>query len=194
MQNSNDQGHVNANLQINFPKSNEDHRLQLVEINGAIFAFLHSSLVSNGPINLHCKDWSLVLLAPIKSKADIVISAINIICLNEVKSEEGAVNIQASNRLVKLTPCIKPSEKVFAMGLRGEFQLDDDPGAFLNYFQLFNKIVRGAQDISPDSFSETQHNFILSLSALAAKIEGKTENLNIHRVLAIWDIPATIEG
>lgn len=192
MQNPNDPSHINAKLQINFPKSSEDHRLQLVAINGAIFAILHSALESNGPINLHCEDWSLVLLAPIKSKQDIVVSGINVICLNEVKSEEGTVDIQASNRLVKLTPCIKPSEKVHAIGQRGEFQLDDDPGAFLNYFQLFNKIVSGAK--KPDAFAETQQNFILGLCALAKKINGQSENLNIHRVLSIWDIPNTLEA
>lgn len=192
MEDSNDQLHLNIKLQINFPQSSEDHRLQLVEINGTIFAILHSPLESNGPINLNCKDWSLILLAPIRSKTDIIISAINIICFNEIKSEEGTVDIRASNQLVKLTPCIKTSEKVYVEGKQGEFQLDDDPGAFLKYFQLFNKIVSGAHD-KDSTFSEVQHNVILTLCSLAEKIKGKSKNLNIQKVLEIWNIPDTFE-
>ena len=72
MQNSNDFNQSDLKLQISFPKSDQDHRLQLVNINESIFAILHSPLESNGPINLYCEDWSLVLLAPIKSKTDLL--------------------------------------------------------------------------------------------------------------------------
>ena len=178
-------------LQINFPKSNEDHRLQLIEINGAIFAILHSPLESNGPIHLNCKDWSLVLLAPIRSKAEVIISAINIICLNEIQSEEGIIEIQAVNQLVRLTPCIKTSEKVDIKSAN-EFQLEDDPGTFLKYFQLFNHIVSGARDPNPTHL-KAQQQVILTLCALAEKIEGKTNSLNIQKVLDIWDIPAILQ-
>lgn len=181
--------HFNVKLQIAFPKSSEDHRLQLVQINGAVFAILHSPLESNGPINLNCQDWSLVLLSPIRSKTHVEITAINIICLNEVKSEEGDVTIQASNRLVQLTPGIKHSESSIAVGENGQFLLDDDPGAFLKYFKLFNKIVSGARDENPDSLKETHQNFILGLCALAEMIEGKTIDLDLHKILAFWEIP-----
>lgn len=192
MEDSNEQN-ASIKLQISFPKSNEDHRLQLIEINGAIFAILHSLLESNGPIHLNCKEWSLVLLAPIRSKSNIVISAINIICLNEVKSEEGTIEIEASNQLVKLTPCIKPSEKAHAKGKKGEFELQDDPGTYLKYFKLFNTIVSGVRN-QDSALSEAQQNVILTLCALAEKIEGKTKNLTISTVLDIWDIPDNSPG
>jgi hypothetical protein len=191
MQSSNND-QFDVKLQVTFPKSSEDHRLQLVRINGSIFAILHSSLESNGPINLLCEDWSLVLLAPIKSKTNIVISAINVICLNEIESKEGIVNIQASNRLVKLTPSIKPFEKVYETAKRPVFQLDD-PAALLNCFQLFNKVVKGSREGSANSFFEAQQNFITVLCLLAEKIEGKTAQLNIQPVLKIWDIPGITE-
>ncbi len=175
----------NTQLQITFPKSTEDHRLQLVGINGSIFAILHSPLESNGPINLDCKDWSLIILAPIKSKVAIDISAINIISFHEVESEEGIVNISASNRLVKLTP--STSENVHETAKNGTFELGDDPTTFLSYFRLFNGIVSRAQEKSPESIVEAQQRFLSSLCALAEKMDNK-ESLNIHRVLQIWDI------
>jgi hypothetical protein len=188
MENSNAAMHFNTKLQITFPKSNEDHQLQLVKINDSIFAIVHSPLDSHGPIRLYCEDWSLILLAPIKSKTNIVISALNVICLNEIASEEGYVNIHASNRLVKFVNLVKPVEKVCKMGEQGEFQFDDDPGAFLYYYQLFNSIVNILRTGSPDSFSEVQQKFTMSLCTLANKIEGNSENLNLHKVLNIWNI------
>jgi hypothetical protein len=176
-------------LQITFPKSNEDHRLQLVEINGSVFAIVHSPLESLGPIRLHCEEWSLILLAPIKSKTNIVISAINVVCLSEIASEEGNVNIHASNRLVKFAHLIKPPEKVCEMGECGEFQFDDDPGAFLHYYRLFEGIVSSVREGSPASFSEAQQKLIMGLCTLADKIEGKPENLDLSKVLDIWNVP-----
>ena len=189
MESSNNNMQNDAKLQIVFPKSSEDHRLQLVEINGSIFAIVHSPLESLGPIRLYCEDWSLILLAPIKSKTNIVISATNVICLNEIASEEGNVNIHATHRLVKCTSLIKPPEKFCGMGENGEFELDEDPGVFLYYYRLFDSIVSGLRNGSPDSFSEAQQKFIMSLCTLADKIEGKSGNLNLQKVLKIWNIP-----
>ncbi len=189
MQSSNSSMPTDVKLRVVFPKSNEDHRLQLVEINGSIFAILHSPLESLGPIRLYCESWSLVLLAPIKSKTNIVISAINVICLNEIASEEGNVNIHASNRLVKFADLITPREKTCEMGERGEFQFDDDPGAFLHYYRAFDSIVSSLRAGSPDSFTEAQQQFIMSLCGLADKIEGQPENLNLQQVLGVWNIP-----
>lgn len=180
---------ANFKLQITFPKSTEDHRLQLVEINGSIFAIIHSPLESNGPIRLNCEDWSLVLLAPIKSKTNILISAINIICLNEIASEEGNVNIHASNRLVKFANMIKPSEKVCEMGENGEYQFDNDPGAFLHFYRLFDSIVSNVRDRNSNSLPDAQQKFILSLCSLADKMEEKSENLHLQKVLDIWKVP-----
>lgn len=179
----------NSKLQITFPKSEEDHRLQFIEINGSIFAVLYSPLESFGPIRLHCEDWSLILLAPINSKANILISAKNIICLNEIVSEEGSVNIHASNWLVKFAHLIKPVEKLCEMGERGEFQFDDDPGAFLFYHRLFEGIVDKLRNQSSDSFSEAQQSFIKALCTLADKVKKKPETLDLQKVLATWDIP-----
>lgn len=188
MESSDNMG-FDAKLQIAFPKSKEDHRLQLVEINGSIFAIVYSPLESLGPIRLCCEEWSLVLLAPIKSKTNVLISAKNIICLNEIVSEEGNVNIHASNRLVKFAHSVSPREKICEMGERGEFRFDDDPGAFLYYYRLFDGIVSSLRSGNPDSFSEVQQNFITSLCTLADKIEGSPENLNLQKVLGVWGIP-----
>jgi hypothetical protein len=190
MENSNEDTQSDVKLQIAFPKSNEDHRLQLIEINGSIFAIVHSPLESKGPIRLHCEEWSLVLLAPIKSKSNILISAINVICLNEIVSEEENVNIHASHRLVKFTGLIQAPKNLSQMGERGEFQFDDDPGAFLQYYRLFESIVSSIRAGSPDSITDAQQKVIMSLCTLADKIEGKLENLNLPKVLDIWKIPA----
>lgn len=190
MENPNDSIPPETKLQIAFPKSSEDQRLQLIQINGSVFAIMFSPLESLGPVRLYCEDWSLILLAPIKSKTNILISAINVICLNEIASEEGNVNIHASNRLVKFAHAINPPEKVCEMGERGEFQFEDDPGIFLYYYRLFESIITLLRSGNPDSFSEVQQKFIMGLCTLADKIEGKQENLNIQQVLDIWGIPS----
>lgn len=181
-------GNSDIKLQVTFPKSSEDHRLQLVNINGSIFAIVNSSLESNGPINLYCEDWSLILLAPIKSQVDVIISAINIICMNEIISEEGSVKIHASERLMKYPPSIKSPLKVMTTNNHGEFQFPDDPASFLS-FQLFNNLLSLVHDKSPESMIEAQKKFVASLCVLAEKFEGTSENLNLQRVLEIWGIP-----
>lgn len=176
-------------LLISFPKSSEDHRLQLVGINGAVFAIVHSPLESEGPIRLLCENWSLVLLAPLKSKSNILVSAINVICLSQIQSEEGHVNVHASNRLVKFAGLVNPGQKLSEMGQRGEFEFSDDPGAFLYYYRLFEAIVSSVRVGTEDSISQAKQHLIAGLCALANKIEAKTENLDLGKVLAIWDIP-----
>ena len=180
---------MSSKLLITFPKSDQDRRLQLVEINGVIFAILFSPLESQGPINLHCEKWSLILLSPLKSKSNIVVSATNLICLSEVASEEGNVNLHASNRLVKFSDLIKPSEKVAEIAEGGKFQFDDDPGALLYYYRLFEGIVSSVRDGSPESISQAQQQFITGFCRLADKIEGSPENLDLEKVFSIWNIP-----
>ncbi|WP_068466787.1 hypothetical protein [Candidatus Protochlamydia phocaeensis] len=176
----------NSKLKIGFPTSTEDRRLQLVDINGSIFAIVYSPLESNGPIRLECEDWSLILLAPIKSKTDIVISAINIIRFNTIESEEGVVNISASNQLVNFASPM--TSLAYETGERGAFQFED-PAALFNYSQLFNKVVAFARGENLDSsFSEAQKNFMMGLCAIAKKMEPNTEDLNLPRVFGIWDI------
>ncbi|MCX6990581.1 MAG: hypothetical protein NTX49_05925 [Chlamydiae bacterium] len=179
-----------SKLLITFPKSDQDHRLQLVEINGAIFAILFAPLDSLGPINLHCEKWSLILLAPLKSKSNILVSATNLICLSEIASEEGTVNLQASNRLVKFSDLIKLAEKVTEIAEGGKFQFDDDPGALLYYYRLFEGIVTSVRDGSPESISQAQQQVITGLCRLADKIEGSPENLDVEKVFCIWNIPS----
>lgn len=179
----------NTQLQISFPKSSEDHRLQLVEINGSIFAIVHSPLESQGPIRLQCEDWSLVLLSPIKSQTNVLISGINVICLSEIVSEEGNVNVHASNQLVKFAHLIKSPQEICEMGEKGEFEFDDDPGAFLHYYRLFDDIVSSARQGNPDSLSKAHQKFITALCTLADKIEGQSENLNLRKVFDIWNVP-----
>lgn len=180
---------LDTKLLITFPKSSEDHRLQLVGINGAIFAIVHSPLESQGPIQLLCEDWSLIFLAPLKSKSNILVSAINVICLSEIASEEGCVNIHASNRLVKFPDLFKPAEKVCEMGERGEFRLDDDPGAFLYFYRLFEGIVSDVRSGNPDLFSQAQQQFIAGLCTLADKIKESAADLDLDEVLSGWNIP-----
>ena len=181
-------GNSDIGLEIAFPSSDEDHRLQLVGINGSVFAILHRPLESDGPIHLNCEDWSLILLAPIKSKKDVVITGVNVISLSTIESEEASVTIEASNQLVNISPSVKSALESSVKGKSGEYRLDD-PGIFLNYFQMFNKIVSGAREASPESLAEAQKRIITVLCTLAEKIEGKAKDMNIHRVLGIWDIP-----
>lgn len=169
-------------LQIAFPKSDEDHRLQLVGINGSIFAILFAPLESNGPINLFCETWSLILMAPIKSKQDITISAINVICLNEIESEGGSVNIQASNQLVKFAHL--PSEKRVERGEKGEFQFPDDPTLFMYFYRLFEGIIKEV-DTTP---AEAQKKFIVAICGLGDQITGKPEKRELEKVLKLWGI------
>lgn len=189
MESLNENIELSSKLLITFPKSSEDHRLQLVGINDAIFAIVHSPLESNGPIRLYCEDWSLILLAPLKSKSNIVVSAINVICLSEMTSEEGNLNIHASNVLVKWAHLIKPPEKLCEIGERGEFQFENDLGAFLYYYKLFEGIISNIHNGSPDLLSQAQQQFITGLCTLADKIKGKVENLDLRKVLSLWNIP-----
>jgi hypothetical protein len=176
----------NLRLKIAFPKSSEDHRLQLIEINGAMFAIVHSPLESEGPIRLLCEGWSLILLAPLKSRTNILVSAINVVVLSEISSEEGHVSLHASNRLVKFT---QSPQKISQMGERGEFQFNDDLGSLLYYYRSFDRIVNHIREGSPAALSQAEQTLIMSLCALADKMEGKKGNLNLHEVLKIWGIP-----
>lgn len=191
MENLSENIESSSKLLITFPQSSEDHRLQLMGINGAIFAIVHSPLESLGPIRLLCEDWSLVLLAPLKSKSNIIVSAINVICLSEIASEEGNVSIHASNRLVKFAHLLKSPAKVSEMGEQGEFQFDDDPGALLYYYRLFEGIVSSVRNGSPDLLSHAQQQCIAGLCTLADKMKAEQKNLNLHEVLDIWHIPHT---
>ena len=178
---------------IAFPKSSEDHRLQLVAINGAIFAIVHSPLESLGPIRLYCEEWSLILLAPLKSRSNIVVSAINVICLSEIVSENGNVNVHASNRLVKFPDLFKPIGKVSEMGERGEFEFANDPKILLHYYRLFEGVVDGVLSGSSELLSEAQQKFITVLCSLAGEIDGRSEKLDLIQTLSIWKIPRLIQ-
>jgi hypothetical protein len=176
-------------LSIQFPKSSEDHRMQLVEINGAIFAIVHSPLESLGPIRLYCEKWSLILLAPIKSQSNILITATNLICLSEIVTEAGSVNIHASNRLIKFADLFEPADRVCEMGEAGEFLFEDDPGSLLYYYRLFEGIVSSARIGSLDSISQAQQQFLAGLCGLADKMERSSANLDLSKVLNIFKIP-----
>ncbi|MBA2369827.1 MAG: hypothetical protein H0V82_12545 [Candidatus Protochlamydia sp.] len=191
MTNSNNKNIQNNNtkLHIAFPKSTEDRRLQLVEINGSFFAIIHSPLESDGPIQLYCDEWSLVILASLKSKSNIVISAQNIICLSEIESKDGHVNIHASKHLVKFAQSIRPLEKISEIVEGREFNFGDDPGAYLHYYKLLENMLKSVQDGNPEALSQAQQKFIMFLCGLAEKIEGTVANLNFLKVLDIWGIP-----
>lgn len=188
MESSNDPAQNNLKLQIAFPKSDEDHRLQLIKIDEAIFAIVHSPLESNGPIQLKCEEWSLILLSPIKSKTNIVISAINLICLNEIESQEGLINIHTSKHFVKFGPLIKPSEKTSTITGGGEYQFDSDVGAVLYYYRLYQEVINDIHTGTPESLAKAQQQFITSLCAIAAKIENDSKELNLQKVLHFWGI------
>ena len=180
---------LETKVSIAFPKSSEDHRLQLVEINGAIFGLLHSPLESQGPIRLFCDEWSLILLAPIKSKTHVVISAANLICLSEIASEEGNINLHASSQLVNFTHPAQSSGVVCQMGEKGEFLFPDDLGSLVYYYRVFDQMIPLIRSTTPSSFSDAQQMFIAILCTLANKIKGNPGNLALHQVLDVWGIP-----
>lgn len=177
-------------LQISFPRSDQDKKLQLVDINGSIFALVFAPLESKGPIKLDCKDWSLILLSPIKSNADVAISAINVLCFNEIDSQDGTVNLQASNLLLKFAPTIKKTEKINEKGARGTHNLSNDPASFVHYYKLYEAIISATREgtMTPEVFLELQQKFLLSLCAIAAQFEKEKENLTLKKVLSLWGI------
>ena len=179
----------NIKMQIAFPKSDEDHRLQLVSVNGKLFAIFFGPLESKGPINLYCDGWSLILLSPVKSKSKIMIAADNIICLNEIVSEEGNVNLHASNQLVKFAHQVTSSENAIERGEKGEFQFSDDPTVFMYFYRLFESIVADVRNDAMDTIPEAQKNIIVALCALSDKINGKQEQRNLQKALEFWGIP-----
>lgn len=183
---SNDNQHTK--IQIGFPQTDQDSRLQLIDINGSIFALVFSALESNGPIKLDCSDWSLILLAPIKSKKAVEITGINVICLNEIDSGEDEINVRATNKLVKFAHSVKESEKIVEVGESGKVQFPDDPGAYMYYYRLFETILVKVKEGTPEALAEAQQQFIMGLCTLADKVEGKTEDLNVARVLDLWKI------
>ena len=184
----------NISLHISFPKSNQDHRLQLIEINGVIFAIVHAPLESEGPIRLECDDWNLILLSSIKSRSDVLISGINVIRFNTIESDEGSLSITASNKLINFNSTAKAGMDVCECGKSQEIRFDDDPAAFIHYFKSFNQILEKLHANSSDSFSMAQKKFIETLCTLAAKITGEKDNITIHRVLGIWDIPMVYQN
>lgn len=175
-------------LQISFPKSSEDHRLQLVVINGTIFAVFYAPLESKGPIRLDCEEWNLILLAPIRSETHIVISGKNVVCLSEITSKEGNINIHATKRLLKFSHLIKPSEKYCEFAEGSEHSFDEDPGLLLYLHRTFLEIVRCQRSAIPDAIPEAQQKMIACLSTLADKVADKKKELNLSAVLKIWDI------
>ncbi|MDN3506670.1 MAG: hypothetical protein P0S96_05530 [Simkaniaceae bacterium] len=175
-------------LKVTFPKSSEDSRLQLAEINGSIFAILHSSLESDGPINLYCEEWNLILLAAVKSKKKVAISAINLICLNEITSESGEIFIHTSKRFVNLVEPQSPPRKDFEVFAQDEDTLYDQMGALLYHHQAFKDIISKARSKKSSAIAEAQKTFIASLCALADKVTGGVKELTIPKVLKFWGI------
>ena len=91
---------------------------------------------------------------------------------------------------MKFSDLIKPAEKVTEIAEGGKFQFDDDPGALLSYYRLFEGIVSKVREGSPESLSQAQEQFIGGLCRLADKIEGNPENLDLEKVFRIWNIPS----
>ncbi len=56
-------------------------------------------------------------------------------------------------------------------------------------YHLFEQILNNIRHANPDSYSTAQQQFITSLCTLAYKIEGKPEDLDLHKVLNVWKIP-----
>ena len=189
MEDLNNHAQKNTKLEIHFPKSNEDHRLQLVSVNGSIFAILFGSLESLGPFRLECEEWSLVILSPIKSQTNVLVFGINVICLSEIISVEGSVNVHAKNRLVKFGDMFKAKETVSEMGEKSESQFDDDAGGLLYYYKQFESIIESTRNPTPESIADAQQKMIASLYTLADKVKGKPGDLNVEDALKVWNIP-----
>jgi hypothetical protein len=175
-------------LEIAFPRSDKDYRIQLVKINNSIFAIVHSPLESQGPIHLDCPDWSLVLLSPIKSKVGVEISAINLICLNTIESQESNIKLNALNRLVKFGEVLKPSANLTETAEGGVFHVTDELGSGFYFHQLFHGIIKSIHSDTPEAVSEAQQDFITCLCAVAGKMEKTTDLLDLQKVLNIWNI------
>ncbi len=190
MENSKNDDQNVEKMHIAFPQSDQDKRLQLVDINGSIFAIVFAPLDSNGPIKLDCKDWSLILLSPIKSNVDVEISAINILCFSDIETKEGTLTLHASNLLVKFAPYITPTEKINEIGERGNYNFSDDPNALLQYYRIFETILSSIREgkASDDALHEAQQKFILGLCSIATKIEKENPDLNLAKVLNLWEI------
>ncbi len=173
-------------LFISFPKTKEDHRLQLVKINDSIFAIFHTKLESDGPINLQCEDWNLVLLAPIKSKEEVHIAGKNIICLNEIISEAKKVQLSTTDQLL----CLTPQPPYFSVNENVEqfHHLEDDAAAFLYYYQLFSKLVAMCKDKKNSSVEQMQKEFLTGLCGLAAKAIDGSGDVDLFDILKFWKI------
>ncbi len=163
-------------VEISFPSSEEDHRLQLVLVNDAIFAILFAPLESKGPIQLHCEEWNLILLAPIKSKKEVVVRAENIARFATIESETEEVRVEANKELVDLSP--DSLQKT----------VESDADFFVNYFQLCQKIVQKAREDSSEALAEAQKRVLTALCLLAQKASGKQKELTIEGVLDFWGI------
>lgn len=177
-----------SQLKISFPESSEDNKLQLVDINGSIFAIIHSPLESHGPIHLNCEDWNLILLAPIKSDADIVISGEHIICLSEISSKKEKVKIHASNKLVSFISMKNASGNKFDVQALKKIQFDDDHSTILHLVQLLQGVVLSARSADPSSIAQAQKNFVVALCTLSHKVKGTDKNLTLKECLDVWDV------
>lgn len=177
-----------SNLKISFPESSEDNKLQLVDINGSIFAIFISPLESNGPIHLNCEDWNLILSTPIKSEQDVVISGNHIVCLSDISSNEENVQINADNLLVSFTSLKNSSGKRFKSRALKKVQFIDDHSSVLSFSQLIYSVVTGARSGDPSSISEAQKNFVVILCMLAHKIKKTDKNLSLKECLDVWNI------
>lgn len=176
----------NIKLQVAFPKSDQDHRLQLVAVNSSIFAIIHAPLQSDGDINLNCEDWNLILLSPINSKKKVQISAINLFCFSEIAAQE-EIEIAVSKRLVTFSSPQSPKKVHESIGVE-KSSFGDDPACLLQQVKLLNGLLTCIHDSNPDALLEAQTRFITFLCTLAEKIEGNQQKLNIQNVLTFWNI------
>ena len=178
----------NCKISINFPKSSEDHRIQLFEINGAVFAIVFAPLESTGPINLLCEKWSLILLAPIKSASSIKISADTIICLSDISSDEGSIDIHADGYFIKYSQSTGSNKELKTTAKKGVFNYSDDPGYLLFLYRQFEDVVLSIRSGTPESASKAQNNIITALCTLADKISDKKEDMTIRKAIEKWGI------
>lgn len=180
----------NLNLWISFPSCDEDHRLQLVDVNGTMFAVLFGPLSSEGPINLQCEDWNLILVAPIRSAADVHIQGVNVACLGQVESTGGQVSIEAAQRLIYHGASVESRLPRRCEGGLGEWFAEPGDGLFADLQQLLMKMVPLAREGTKEAQEEARQRFLSALCALAQwTAADRSKELSMLRVMETWGIP-----
>jgi hypothetical protein len=90
---------------------------------------------------------------------------------------------------VKFAGLFTAADKVSEIAEKDECTFDDDPGALLYFYRLFEGVVKAARSEDRELLSHAQQQVITALCTLADRIQNKTANLDLQKVLDMWNIP-----